>query len=87
MQEKYWRACLTFIFTRWMYAIMVNSQNEKAISSHGKVYYKAYLKAFRYNKYIPSKVLYWNTIQAVNELSDIVEYISILTHEVGGGIA
>ena len=71
MQQKYWRACLTFIFTRWMYTIMVNGENEKAISIHGKVYYKA----FRYNKYIPSKVLYWNTIKAVNELSDIVQYI------------
>ena len=72
MQQKYWRACLTFIFTRWMYTIMVNSQNEKVISRHCKVYSKAYSATTNIYLY---------------ELSDIVEYIQFLTHDDGGGIA
>ena len=54
---------------------MVNSQNEKVISSHCKVYSKAYIKSSA------------TTNIYLYELSDIVEYIQFLTHDDGGGIA
>ena len=51
---------------------MVNSQNEKVISSHCKVYSKAYSATTNIYLY---------------ELSDIVQCVQFLTHDDGGGIA